>query len=335
MKTTPSEAAREIRAARYAGTSIDASVIASQFLSTDTATIDLLLEAAQYYRFANTFVKALEFTNAASEIATTLADSLRVATLEVHILLALGRFDEAKIEIQKLIDRYKIINPGVTLGEILGVIKMKDERSKSKNSYEAYWRQRHQFVYLHVCKQLIKVIAASAKSVVDIGSNKTPILNYFRRDMRRYSVDPMTPFDGSGVIQIRKNFQDWTPPESINIGTCFQVIEHIPNCEEFCRAILERCEVCLISVPYLEEPGVNPGHIHSMIDEKTIFRWFGREPNYDYIAKELSGSRRIICLFDRTTTKPFSGMHVESADSLRYRFRWSLDGAGVKAATVG
>lgn len=327
----PFAAAQAIRSARHSGNAIDAEAIARSLLGTGAATIDLLLEAGQYYSALGDNDRALSLTGEAKSLCQTEQDSVRIANLRVYYLVRSKRFNDARLEIQNVVDRHRIADPALAFGETLGIIVMKEERAAAQDGWAAYWEQRQHFVYLHVCKQLIKAVAASARTAVDIGSNRTPTLEFFPERIRRYSVDPTAPYEAQGIVSVRKLFQDWVSPEPIDVGTCFQVIEHVPQPEAFCRAILDTCEVSLISVPYREKPGANPGHINSMIDEATIHRWFGREPNYKYIATELSGEQRIICLFDRMTTMPFAGMHTESPDALRYRFRWSLEGSGIRS----
>jgi len=85
----------------------------------------------------------------------------------------------------------------------------------------------------------------------------------------------------------------------------------------------------MISVPYLESPGVNPGHIHSMIDLKTLESWFGTAPNYHYIAREMSGEERLIALFDTKVDDAYPNFNMESSTALQFKFRWSLDGSGI------
>ena len=191
-----------------------------------------------------------------------------------------------------------------------------------------YWNTRAAFVYLHVCKRIIDVIARSASVVADIGSNGTPLLDFFPGNPTKYSVDPMTPYGGKGVTAVREDFLQWAPPQDIEFCTCLQVLEHVPDVVGFAKKLLEVSQVSLVSVPYKEVPGANPGHVHSMIDEKVIATWFKRAPNFHYVARELSNEERIICVFDRTTEEQFGTLNENGMHGLKYRYRWSLTGSG-------
>lgn len=207
---------------------------------------------------------------------------------------------------------------------LLGQAGYFDGKLNNPDPWQRYWKQRQDFVYMHVCKQLISCIASSATVVADIGSNRTPLLDFFPSGVKKYSVDPMNPYEGPDVDAIKADFFHWNPPSPIQFGTCLQTMEHVPDVVPFARRMMELCEVSLVSVPHLEPPGANPEHIHSMIDLDRIVEWFGRAPNYHYIAVELSGDQRIICVFDRTDQTPYKGFNRESLTALGFRNRWSL-----------
>ena len=193
-----------------------------------------------------------------------------------------------------------------------------------------YWNTRANFVYWHVCKRLIDIIGRSASVVADIGSNGTPLLDFFPGNPVKYSVDPATPYCGEGVTPVREDFLNWIPPQNLEFCTCLQVLEHVTEATRFAQKLLKVCEVVLVSVPYREEPGLNVSHVHSMIDYKAVSAWFKREPNFFYIAKELGNDERIICVFDRTTRERFKTLSESCMNGLKYRYRWSLAGSGLE-----
>lgn len=212
--------------------------------------------------------------------------------------------------------------PGNPQSILRGQIQRQIERMSAKDAWDAYWRQRRDYVYMHVIRKLIETIGPSARVVADIGSNRTPILDFYQGAPKRYSVDLDNPYRGENVTAVTEDFYTWRPPEPVDLVTCFQTIEHVPAPERFTRRLLEYGEVVLLSVPHMEPPGLNPGHIQNNIDYDTIVSWAGREPNFYYIARELSGDERIICLFDTLSTEKIDQFNSESAAAMAFRFRW-------------
>ena len=226
---------------------------------------------------------------------------------------------------QYLIDSYYAPLSSEELKATAAFTAKQARRLLSQDGWEDYWNQRKNFVYLHVCRRLIEIVAHSATAVGDIGSNRSPILDYFGAKQTKYSVDIENPYRADDVISVTEDFYTWQSPETLQVGTCFQVIEHVPDPAKFCRRMLELFEVSIISVPYLEPSGVNPGHINNDINLPKLVKWFDREPNFHYIARELSGDERIICIFDKTTTRKFLDMHKSGSNAQRFMYRWSLE----------
>ncbi len=208
-------------------------------------------------------------TRTVIEIENALFDD---ALSTIRILARLNRRGNAEARFLIALREVKIHNHALKLGS-------NEERLLD------YWNTRAKLVYLHVCKRLINIIGRSASAVADIGSNGTPLLDFFPGNPIKYSIDPVTPYRGKGVTPIREDFLQWVPPQKIEFGTCLQVMEHVSDAARFARQLLEVCEVSLVSVPYREEAGANIGHIHSMIDHRVISTWFEREPNFSYVER--------------------------------------------------
>jgi hypothetical protein len=191
-----------------------------------------------------------------------------------------------------------------------------------KNPTEQYWKSRSDYVYLHVARVIAQRIAANAEVVADIGSNGTPILEWFPGVPVRYSVDPITPFKGSGIRSVTCDFLKWKPQQRVNVLTCFQVMEHLSEPGLFAQKMLRMADVCIVSVPYKWPEGQANLHIQDPVDERKMLSWFEREPNYSYRATEIFGQERLICVYDAATTAHWSTINAEA-----FRFRWSLRGA--------
>lgn len=197
---------------------------------------------------------------------------------------------------------------------------------------EAYWDQRKDFVYVNVIRQILAIVGISARTVVDVGSNSTPMLEFFPKGegLKRYSVDPGSPYVADNVISVREDFIQWEADEAIDVITCFQVMEHVPDPTTFAKRLLELGEVCIVSVPYHEPAGASPSHIHSMISEETISKWFGKKLNFTYIARELDGVERIIAVFDRHSSETWPTLCRSCEYGLRFKYRWSTNGISEK-----
>ena len=276
-----------------------------------------------------------ELADEAMAVAKDSAEKDSATALRIRYLIEDQDVGSAK----RVIDNVLTLNPEFHLSSgartLLAISSYHEEKNIIRDGWQQYWIQRQNFVYMHVCKQLIGMIARSASTVADIGSNRTPLLDIFPAGIKKYSVDPETPYEAEDVESVFADFLQWNPSDSIQFGTCMQVMEHVVDATSFAKRMLEICEVSLISVPHLEPPDSNPGHVHSMIDLDRIVDWFGRAPNYHYVSTELSGEQRIICIFDRNDLNPYSAFNRESMTTMRYRYRWSLKGAGIPGSWEG
>lgn len=244
----------------------------------------------------------------------------RITTIEAKRL----NLDVSVRNLQELIDGYYSPLAMKEIKAAAAFTAKQAHRFHARDQWEIYWNRRKNYVYLHVSRRLIEILAHSATAVADIGSNRSPILEYFGAKQTKYSVDITNPYRATDVVSVKEDFYEWQPPEPLQVGTCLQVIEHVSEPQRFCRRMLEVFEISIISVPYLEPSGVNPGHINNDIDLSTVTSWFGKKPNFHYIAKELSGDERLICVFDRATDDEFSNLHKEGQTAQNFMYRWSM-----------
>lgn len=291
--------------------------------------VDALVEAANVRAAEGRYPDVVEFLERAKSLAKTKGEALNIGIMLVHTYANANQFAAARDLISQLLRDHREKSESALVKQALSYLCAKEEKHHIGDPWKVYWNSRKNYVYMHVCRQIIEIVGRSATVVADIGSNRTPILSFLPEVPIRYSIDPVTPYTGQGVIPIYEDFLKWDPGQPIHFGICMQVMEHVPSPGEFAQRLLNLCEVVLVSVPYLEPPGVNPGHIHSNIDLDMLFSCFGREPNYHYIATELSGDQRIIALYDRRSAEKFPNLHPESGTAMRFRFRWSLRNSGL------
>lgn len=163
----------------------------------------------------------------------------------------------------------------------------------------SYWTERKTQVYYQHVYALASFIGRDAESVIDVGSNGCPYLDWFGWIPRRLSVDLRNPYRADHVEGIEADFLKFSPAETFDLGLCLQVLEHIPDAETFAKKLQETARELIVSVPYKWPANHQPkiGHIHDPVDEKKIGAWFGRQPDFQMISTERTGVRRLICYF--------------------------------------
>ncbi len=153
-----------------------------------------------------------------------------------------------------------------------------EDRLARSRTEATYWDDRADLLYLKVVRTIAAHIAGNAMSVVDIGSNGTPILEWLPNVPVKHSVDLLEPYAGPGVVSTTSDFLVWKAPQRFDAGPCLQVMEHVPEVETFAAKLLRTCEVVIISVPYRWPKGKADFHVHDPVDEDKVRRWFGRDP---------------------------------------------------------
>jgi hypothetical protein len=178
----------------------------------------------------------------------------------------------------------------------------------------AYWESRQDLLYYQVVRQLIKGLAPDADSMLDVGSAGCPYLDWFRHIPVRVSVDIDRPFAGEGITAIKADFVDWQPDRDFSVVTCLQVLEHVEQPAIFARKLLAAGRIVIVSVPHLWLPGTVDSHRHDPVTERKMRAWFGREPNFSYICREvLVRSHRLIQVYEQS---PFIWTNLTKRASL-------------------
>ena len=168
----------------------------------------------------------------------------------------------------------------------------------SRPSKDAYWEKRKDSIYLYAAQAICQKYCPKPLSVIDVGSNRTPTLEWHRATaIRLVSVDLRRPYEATGVESITSDFFAYDPGVPFDLVTCFQVLEHIPDPTPFARKLLEVGRTCIVSVPFKWEKGKCKGHIHDPVDAEKMLGWFGRKPKYQYIATELNKVKRLIQVY--------------------------------------
>ncbi|MEW9805308.1 class I SAM-dependent methyltransferase [Mesorhizobium sp. ZMM04-5] len=165
---------------------------------------------------------------------------------------------------------------------------------------KAYWEQRKNSVYLQHVKALVSFIGRDQKTIIDVGSNACPCLDWFPWFDRRVSIDLNRPYAGPGIEGLQGDFFDFDPNERFDVAICLQVLEHIPDAKAFAQRLLRLSPRVLVSVPYKWKPDVRTGHVHDPVDEAKVEAWFGRKPDFMLVSTEIQHPiSRLIAYYQR------------------------------------
>ena len=135
---------------------------------------------------------------------------------------------------------------------------------------DQYWKKRSLMMYYKYIDFMVQAFAADAKSLIDIGTADTQYIENFDWIPNKYALDIKNPYGSAAVKSIEIDFLDYQPEEKFDFVTCLQVLEHIPNVEEFAKKLLKISNRVLISVPYMWPEGSEDEHIHDPIDLQKV-----------------------------------------------------------------
>jgi hypothetical protein len=162
-----------------------------------------------------------------------------------------------------------------------------------------YWGKRQGAVYLAAARRICQLFSPEPSSVIDVGSNGTPTLEWHRADgTRLVSCDLRKPYRADGVESVRGDFLAYDETASFELVTCFQVLEHVPDAGSFAKKLLAVGRTLIVSVPYKWPKGQCKYHVHDPVDDDKMLGWFGRQPTYRYVASEpITGRQRLIHVY--------------------------------------
>lgn len=162
-----------------------------------------------------------------------------------------------------------------------------------------YWEKRQQMAYYKAVRKMCAELVPNPESVLDVGSNGCPQLEWFPEARLRTSIDIQTPYVAPGINSITEDFVTFKAPP-YNLVLCLQVLEHIPDPKPFAQNLLALADHLIVSVPYRWPAGHCEWHCQDPVDGRKLFEWFGREPNESMLVDEQEGwatDRRLICYY--------------------------------------
>ena len=155
----------------------------------------------------------------------------------------------------------------------------------SSGSGSPYWEKRKDLIYYKYVDVLVRAFGAHARSVIDVGSRDTPLLEEFDWIQQRDALDLERPYRSGNVRGIKADFLTFSPAERYNLALCLQVLEHVPDPTRFARHLFEVAENVLVSVPFMWDEGAK-GHIHDPVSREKLVAWMGRQPSYEVLVSE-------------------------------------------------
>lgn len=163
-----------------------------------------------------------------------------------------------------------------------------DDSKELERMYTEYRERRKDLLYYKYVRSLIAICAASAESILDVGSGGIDVISHCTNVPYKVSIDSAYPFKSREVEGITGDFFSYEPDRKFDIVGCFQVIEHVEEAEEFCRKLLRLSKgVVIVSVPYMWKKGAVKNHVQDPVDLEKLAGWFGFEPSFCNIVDEM------------------------------------------------
>jgi hypothetical protein len=175
--------------------------------------------------------------------------------------------------------------------------------SDTKDTAASFWEKQKDSVYYCILQSLHKNLIRTPQSILDVGpGNKSP-LGWLQSESKT-STDTKNPYVSDDVESVTANFLTWRPEKKFQVITCLHIMERAQRPETYAQKLLRLGKLVIVSVPYKLAKEHAGSQLHSNIDEKTMKEWFGREPNFSYVCRELkSNSDRLIQVYEKTEGK--------------------------------
>jgi len=138
-----------------------------------------------------------------------------------------------------------------------------------------YWATRQESRYYRAVLRLAKKYAASAQSMLDVGTGPCPYPEWFTWIPRKVLVDKREGPAAPGTERICADFMTLDMDEAFDLVTCLQVLEHLPDPEKMAARLLKQGKAVIVSVPYMWPKEACRFHVQDPVSEKKLLSWFG------------------------------------------------------------
>lgn len=160
-----------------------------------------------------------------------------------------------------------------------------------------YSEQRKDLIYYKAIKEILSVIDKQDKKIIDVGSNGVDLISNLQC-CEKISVCLSEPINNEFVTGYKTDFFDFNIEKKFDIITCLQVIEHVEKAEEFTQKLFATGKTVIISLPYKWSKNACKYHCQDPIDEKKIFGWTKKQPDFTLYCTETNNIQRIICIYN-------------------------------------
>ncbi len=161
---------------------------------------------------------------------------------------------------------------------------------------QKYWEERKNLKYYKKVLELCKKYAFNAKSVLDIGSYDTLLLDEISWISNKTALDLYNIPLNKSATNLKIDFLNYDKKD-FDLVLCLQTLEHLEKPKQFSNKLLETGKIIIISVPYKWKKGFCDTHKQDPIDEKKVLKWFKKEYLETHIIKEEDGVERFIAVF--------------------------------------
>ena len=135
-----------------------------------------------------------------------------------------------------------------------------------------YWQQRKTMRYYREVIRLARKYAPSARSVLDVGPNGTPLVCELDWSPSKTVID-LAAQTIAGANCIQGDFLEYQPPQPFDLVLCLQVLEHVGPAGEFAQKLLAVGRTVIVSVPYRWPEGSCKHHVQDPVDEDKLRGW--------------------------------------------------------------
>jgi hypothetical protein len=169
-------------------------------------------------------------------------------------------------------------------------------------------------MYYQYVDFILRVVARDAKSTVDVGTAGCPYIEWFDWIPDRTSIDLDVCCESETVKGVTGDILEMDFAERFDVGTCLQVLEHIPDPAPFRARLQEICRILVVSVPYEWPEGRTAGHIHDPVTTEKLASWMERQPNEMVVVPEpfhRTRNRRLIAIYDPDPTRKYYASDID------------------------